>query len=157
MIAVVPGSFDPLTMGHLDIIRRAAVMYERVVVGVGQNSTKSYLFAPPERLELAAAACSDLENVEVRGFEGLLVDFCRTVGAQAIVKGARTGTDFDNELLMARMNWALTGVETVILPAAAAWGHVSSTLVRQISLLGGDVTDYVPPQVWHRLQERAPR
>ncbi len=154
MRVVVPGSFDPVTQGHLDIFRRAAALFGDVIVGVGVNSTKSYLFSAEERLELVRAAVADLPGVTAEPLAGLLVDFCRQVGAQAIVKGGRGGADFEFEVQMAQMNHALTGVETVVLPASAEWAFVSSTLVRQVASLGGDVTPFVPPCVWARLVAR---
>lgn len=154
MRAVVPGSFDPITNGHLDVVTRAAALFESVVVAVGSNSTKSYLFEPGERVELVRAATSGLDGVTVEPFEGLLVDFCRLHGIGAVVKGARGGGDFDVEVGMARMNHSLTGIETVILPAAVQWSYVSSTLVREVALMGGDVTPYVPAAVADRLGTR---
>jgi len=152
--AVVPGSFDPITNGHIDVIRRAAAIFDEVVVAVGANSSKRYLFEPDERLELVRAATADIAGVSAEPLSGLLVDFCRAQGAEAIVKGARGAVDFDFEVGMARMNSSLTGVETVILPAAAQWSFVSSTLVREVATLGGDATPYVPAVVAERLATR---
>jgi pantetheine-phosphate adenylyltransferase len=152
--AVVPGSFDPITNGHLDVIRRARAVFDEVVVAVGANSSKRYLFEPVERLELVRAATAEVEGVTAEPLHGLLVEFCRLHGAGAIVKGARAATDFDFEVGMARMNHSLTGIETVILPAAAQWSYVSSTLVREIALLGGDAAPYVPDVVAQRLATR---
>lgn len=154
MRAVVPGSFDPITNGHLDIIRRARAIFDHVVVAVGANSSKRYLFEPPERLELVRAAIADLDGVTAEPLDGLLVAFCTRHNAGAIVKGARGATDFDFEVGMARMNQSLTGVETVILPASATWSYVSSTLVREVATLGGDVGPYVPDVVVQRLASR---
>jgi pantetheine-phosphate adenylyltransferase len=152
--AVVPGSFDPITNGHLDVIRRARAIFDEVVVAVGANSSKRYLFEPVERLELVRAATAHLEGVTAEPLTGLLVDFCRTRGAEAIVKGGRGGTDFEFEVGMARMNHSMTGVETVILPASAQWSFVSSTLVREVARLGGDAAPYVPDVVAARLATR---
>ena len=154
MKAVVPGSFDPITHGHLDVISRAAAIFDSVIVAVGVNSSKSYLFDFGERLDLVRQACSDLRGVTAEPLDGLLVDFCTAHGATAIVKGARGSTDFDYEVGMARMNHALTGVETVVLPASTQWSYVSSTLVRQIASLGGDVTAFVPDVVIERLERK---
>ena len=154
MRAVVPGSFDPITNGHLDVIRRARAIFDEVVIAVGANSGKRYLFEPDERLELVRAATADIEGVTAEPLTGLLVDFCTAHGAGAIAKGARGATDFDFEVGMARMNQSLTGVETVILPAAAQWSYVSSTLVREIATLGGDAAPYVPAVVAQRLATR---
>ncbi len=154
MRVVVPGSYDPVTNGHLDIISRAARLFGDVVVGVGVNSTKSYLFSAEERLDLVREAVGDLAGVSAEPLDGLLVDFCTRIGAGAIVKGGRGGADFEFEVQMAQMNQALTGVETIVLPASAQWAYVSSTLVRQIATLGGDVSAFVPPCVTARLVAR---
>lgn len=154
MRAVVPGSFDPITNGHLDVIRRARAVFDHVVVAVGANSSKKYLFEPVERLELVRAAVADLDGVSAEMLDGLLVEFCTRHQAGAIVKGARGAVDFDFEVGMARMNHSLTGVETVILPASAPWSYVSSTLVREVATLGGDVGPYVPDVVAARLASR---
>ena len=154
MRAVVPGSFDPITNGHLDVIRRARAIFDEVVVAVGANSSKRHLFELEERLELVRDATADIEGVTAEPLTGLLVDFCKAHGAGAIAKGARGATDFDFEVGMARMNQSLTGVETVILPAAAQWSYVSSTLVREIATLGGDAAPYVPAVVAERLATR---
>jgi pantetheine-phosphate adenylyltransferase len=151
--AVIPGSYDPLTLGHLDMVERTARLFEEVVVAVGVNSAKDYLFTFEERLDLARRSVAGLAHVTVEPLTGLLVDFCRSQGAGTIVKGARSGLDFEAELAQAQMNRSHTGIETLILPTSAAWGFVSSTLVRQLALGGGDVTQYVPPAVqdyWRR-------
>ncbi|HET7725032.1 MAG TPA: pantetheine-phosphate adenylyltransferase [Propionibacteriaceae bacterium] len=150
----MPGSFDPITNGHLDVIRRARAIFDEVVVAVGANSSKTYLFPPDERLELVRAATADLDGVRAEPLSGLLVDFCRSHGADAIVKGGRAGGDFEFEVGMARMNHSMTGVETVILPASAQWSFVSSTLVREVARLGGDAAPYVPDVVAARLAMR---
>ncbi|WP_395694244.1 pantetheine-phosphate adenylyltransferase [Nocardioides sp.] len=155
--AVCPGSFDPVTNGHLDIIRRASALFEELVVATGTNASKSRLFDPDERLEMLREACADLPNVSVRGFTGLIVDFCREIDAQAIVKGLRGGNDYEYELPMAQMNAHLTGVETVFVPTDASLGYVSSTLVKEVATFGGDVSGLVPPAVHRRLQERLGR
>ena len=155
--AVCPGSFDPVTNGHLDIIRRASALFEELVVATGTNASKSRLFDPEERLEMLREACADLPNVSVRGFTGLIVDFCREIDAQAIVKGLRGGNDYEYELPMAQMNAHLTGVETVFVPTDASLGYVSSTLVKEVATFGGDVSGLVPPAVHRRLQERLGR
>jgi pantetheine-phosphate adenylyltransferase len=150
---VVPGSYDPFTLGHLDVVRRASGLFGEVVVAVGVNATKDYLFTLDERVELARAACQDVPGVTVVPMSGLLVDFCQAVGVTTIVKGARSGQDFVVELGMAQMNGSLAPVETLILPAAPSWGFVSSTLIRQIARGGGDVQPFVPAVVfdyWRR-------
>lgn len=148
--AVCPGSFDPITLGHLDIVRRARRMFDVVVVGVARNAAKNALLEQPERVELARAAlAADPETADVRVevVPGLLVDFCRDVGAVAVVKGLRGGADFDAEQPMALMNRHLTGVETVFLPGDQRYAHVASSLVRDIARYGGPIDDLVPPGV----------
>lgn len=149
--AVCPGSFDPPTLGHLDIFRRSAALFDELVVATGTNISKSRLFDPEERLEMLREACADLPNVTVMGFTGLIVDFCREIDAQAIVKGLRGGNDYEYELPMAQMNAHLTGVETVFVPTTASLGYVSSSLVKEVASLGGDVSALVPPAVQARL------
>ena len=152
--AVCPGSFDPVTNGHLDILRRAAGLFDELVVATGTNPSKSRLFDPEARMEMLREVCADLPNVTVMGFSGLIVDFCRGIGAQAIVKGLRGGTDYEYELPMAQMNAHLTGVETVFVPTNAALGYVSSSLVKEVASLGGDVSALVPDFVHDRLVGR---
>lgn len=152
MKAVCPGSFDPITHGHLDVIGRAAALFDEVIVAVGRNSAKSYLFDTDERVELCRAATADLANVRVEVLSGLLVDYCRDRGAQVVVKGLRFASDFDFELQMAHINHSLTGLETVLLPASAQWGTLSSTMIREVASLGGDVRAFVPPLVAERIE-----
>ena len=152
--AVCPGSFDPVTFGHLDIVRRAAGLFDELVVATGTNISKSRLFDPEERLEMLREACADLPNVKVMGFTGLIVDFCREIDAPAIVKGLRGGNDYEYELPMAQMNSHLTGIETIFIPTAASLGYISSSLVKEVASLGGDVSELVPPAVHARLVQR---
>ena len=152
--AVCPGSFDPVTNGHLDIVGRAAGLFDEVVVAVGVNASKRRLFSSEERMEMLREVCADLPNVRVEGFTGLIVDFCRVIDAAAIVKGLRGGNDYEYELPMAQMNAHLTGVETVFVPTSAALGYVSSSLVKEVATLGGDVSGLVPASVHARLQAR---
>ena len=152
--AVCPGSFDPVTNGHLDIIRRAAAIFDELVVATGTNPSKSRLFEPEARLEMLREVCAEVPNVTVMGFTGLIVDFCREIGAGAIVKGLRGGNDYEYELPMAQMNSHLTGVETVFVPTNAALGYVSSSLVKEVAGLGGDVSALVPSVVHARLVAR---
>ena len=154
MTAVLcPGSFDPITVGHIDIITRARDLFGAVLVGVGRNNQKQYLFGD-ERLQLVKDALAGMEGVEVAPIEGLLVDFCRDNGIATVVKGLRFGADFDFELQMAHMNRGLTGLETVLLPAAAEHVTLSSTILREVMKLGGDVTPYVPENVARAIQQR---
>jgi pantetheine-phosphate adenylyltransferase len=152
--AVCPGSFDPVTNGHLDIVRRATTLFDEVVVAVGINVSKNRLFTPEERLAMLEQAVADLANVRVEGFTGLITTYCREAGAVAIVKGLRSGTDFDYELQMAQMNAHLTGVETVFVPADPQYGFVSSSLVKEVASYGGDVAGLVPDFVLGPLTEK---
>lgn len=156
--AVCPGSYDPVTLGHLDVIVRAAALYDEVVVAVLHNPAKQGTFTVPERVGLvedAVAAAGVTSGVRVEAFaDRLLVDVCRDVGAEAVVKGLRSGDDFSYELPMALMNRHLTGVETVFLPGEPSLGHVSSSLVKEVVRYGGDVTGLVPEPVRRALEER---
>ena len=150
---VCPGSFDPVTLGHLDIIRRAADRFDRVVVACLQNAGKSPMFDPEERLAMLREVTADLPGVEVRVFDGLLVDFCREVGVGIIVKGLRAVSDFEYELQMAQMNAHIGDVDTLFLSASPLYSFLSSSLVKEVTRFGGDVADLVPPQVARRLAE----
>ncbi len=152
--AVCPGSFDPATYGHLDIVRRSSGLFDEVVVAVGTNVSKSRLFDPDERIAMMREACADLPNVSVEGFTGLVTTFCAERDATAIVKGLRAASDFDYELQMAQMNASLTGVETVFIPTSPDRGFVSSSLVKEVAGFGGDVSAFVPPFVHDRLRVR---
>jgi pantetheine-phosphate adenylyltransferase len=153
--AVCPGSFDPVTLGHLDVVRRAATLFDEVVVAVGTNPSKSRLFTDDERLDMLRRACADIDGVTVASFRGLLTDFCTANDLHAIVKGLRAGTDFDYELPMAHMNSTLApGVETVYLPTSAGWSFVSSSLVKEVAGFGGDVSRFLPDFVHDALVER---
>ena len=154
MKVLVPGSFDPITVGHLDIVRRAHALFGEVVVAIGNNSTKSYLFSFEERVALVEGATADLGGITVEAMDGLLVDFCNDRGIPAVVKGLRFGADFDFELQMAHMNEEMGGIETVLLPAARDHVTLSSTLIRQVVRLGGDVSPYVPANVAVALAEK---
>jgi pantetheine-phosphate adenylyltransferase len=154
-VAVVyPGSFDPVTNGHLDVIERAAEGFDRVVVAVLRNVSKRPLFTLDERLDLLRDATAALPGVEVIAFEGLLVDVCRDLGVGLIVKGLRAAADFEYELRMAQMNRHLAGVDTLFLPTSPAWSYLSSSLVKEVARFGGDVADLVPPAVAALLRER---
>jgi len=152
--AVCPGSFDPVTNGHLDIIRRAARLFDEVTVGVLVNPNKKGLFSVDERLTMLGDVVTGLDNVKVEAFEGLLVDFCRDHDIDAIVKGLRAVGDFDTELQMAQMNASLSGVETVFVPTSPEWSFLASSLVKEVARFGGDVSGLVPSEVLTRLTER---
>jgi len=153
--AVCPGSFDPVTNGHVDVITRAAALYDELVVAVLMNPGKAGLFDVEERMGLLREAVVDVPNVTVDGFEGLLVDYCRHRDIPVIVKGLRAVGDFEYELQMAQMNRELAGVETVFMPTAPQVGHLSSSLVKQIARFGGDVSTLVPKAVNDRLVAQA--
>jgi pantetheine-phosphate adenylyltransferase len=152
--AVCPGSFDPVTNGHIDIISRAAKLFDEVVVAVGTNQSKSRLFTPDERMEMLTEAVRPHDNVVVAGFEGLLTDFCEKRGIIAIVKGLRAVSDFDYELQMAQMNASLAEVETVFVPTSPEYSFLASSLVKEVAAFGGDVSKLVPPHVLSRLGSR---
>ena len=155
--AVCPGSFDPVTHGHLDIVGRAALLFDEVVVAVGVNSAKKRLFTPEERMAMLERACEPWDNVRVDSFAGLLTDFCRENDVQAIVKGLRAVSDFDYELQMAQMNASLTDVETVFVPTSPEWSFLASSLVKEVASFGGDVSGLVPDFVRDALVERLAR
>ena len=158
--AVCPGSFDPVTNGHIDIVSRASALFDEVVVAVGINKSKHRLFAPEERIAMLQQACSGFDNVRVDGFTGLLTTFCQENGIHAIVKGLRAVSDFDYELQMAQMNASLTDVETVFIPTSPAYSFLASSLVKEVAAFGGDVSSLVPDfvltQLTARLAERGP-
>ena len=152
--ALVPGSFDPPTKGHLDVIARCVNLYDRVVVGVVLNPSKQSMFTSDGGLDMLRESCGQWPNVEFVAFNGLLVDCARDVGAEVIVKGLRAMTDFDYELQLAQMNRHLSGIVTMFVATAPALGYLSSSLVREVALLGGDVDELVPPVVAAALKER---
>lgn len=149
---VCPGSFDPVTNGHLDIIERSSRLFDEVVVAVLVNENKRGLFSIDERLELIGEATAHLPNVSTASFAGLLVDFCTQNGIDAIVKGLRAVTDFDYELQMAQMNGSLTDVDTVFIPTSPEYSFLASSLVKEVAKHGGDVSALVPPVVLDRLK-----
>ena len=148
---VCPGSFDPVTNGHLDIVRRASRLFDEVVVAVLVNESKKSLFSLEERIELLGLATADLPNVTVASFRGLLVDFCTEHDVAAIVKGLRAVSDFDYELQMAQMNGSLTDVDTVFIPTSPEYSFLASSLVKEVAKGGGDVSGLVPDFVLERL------
>jgi pantetheine-phosphate adenylyltransferase len=151
---VCPGSFDPVTNGHLDIISRAAQLYDEVVVAVAQNPSKTTLFTAEERVELIREATKQLENVRVDRFVGLTVDFCRDNDISAIVKGLRAVSDFDYEMQMAQMNYNQAGVETLFMTTNPLYAFLSSSLVKDFAKFGGDVSGLVPSSVLDQLNRR---
>ena len=153
--ALVPGSFDPVTYGHLDVIERVARFFDRVIVAVIRNPQKSAsLFSLEERESMLAEVTGHLDNIQIEYFAGLLVDFARMHGADTIVKGLRAVTDFDYELQMAQMNQSLSGIDTFFLATSPQYSFLSSSLVREVARFGGDVSTLVPPVVAARLDQR---
>ncbi|CAN5842361.1 MAG: pantetheine-phosphate adenylyltransferase [Actinomycetota bacterium] len=152
--AVCPGSFDPVTNGHLDVIQRASSRFDRLLVACLRNAGKQPLFDLDIRLALLNEVVADLDNVEVAAFDGLLVDFCRERGVSVIVKGLRAVSDFEYELQMAQMNSHLGNVETFFMTTSPIYSFLSSSLVKEVARFGGDVTDFVPPAVVDRLAEQ---
>jgi len=151
---VCPGSFDPITNGHLDIIGRAARLYDEVTVAVLINVEKSSLFTVDERIEILQTVTKEYGNVKVQKFHGLLVDFCKKNDIPAIVKGIRVVSDFDYELQMAQLNYRLSGVETLFMPTNPEYSFLSSSRVKEIARYGGDVSGLVPDLVHKLLIER---
>jgi pantetheine-phosphate adenylyltransferase len=154
LTALCPGTFDPVTNGHLDIIERAAGLFDEVVVAVVANPSKEPMFSLDERRRMLEESLESLENVRVDSFEGLLVDYARERGVRAVVKGIRAISDFDYELQMAQMNHRLAGVETCFIPTNPIWSYLSSSLVKEVARLGGDVSGLVPDHVLTLLKER---
>lgn len=154
LTALCPGTFDPVTNGHLDIIERAGRRFDAVVVGVLDNPAKDPLFSAEERVQLLKEATVGLANVTVVSFGGLLVESAKSLGADVVVKGLRAVTDFEYEIQMAQMNYALAGVETLFMTTGPQWSFVSSSLVKEVARFGGDVSELVPPVVAERLRER---
>jgi pantetheine-phosphate adenylyltransferase len=154
-VAVYTGTFDPVHLGHLDIIARGSRLFDRLIVGVGINPDKATLFTTEERVELIQNVTREFENVEVVGFEGLAVQFVRQCGARIMIRGLRTLSDMEYEFTMSLMNLNLDpGIETVFLMAKEEFSHVSSSLLRQIAKLGGDLTKFLPEPVKAALMEQ---
>jgi pantetheine-phosphate adenylyltransferase len=152
--AVCPGSFDPPTNGHLDVVGRSSALFDEVVVAVLVNKSKKSLFTVDERMDMLTEVLSEYPNVTVGSFHGLLVDYCRANDIRAIVKGLRAVTDFDYELQMAQMNQRLSGVDTLFMSTSPEYSFVSSSLVKEVATYGGDVAHLLPPTVHRRLLDR---
>ncbi len=154
-IGIYAGSFDPVTYGHLDVIRRAAKIFDQLIVAIGVNQTKPPMFTVPERLEMIRDLCKKVQNVEVASFSGLAVSFATKREATALVRGLRTEMDFIYEMQMALMNRSLSSaLETIFIPTSQDYGHVSSTLVKEVATYGGDVSSLVPPLVARKIAEK---
>ncbi|HEX9297304.1 MAG TPA: pantetheine-phosphate adenylyltransferase [Polyangiaceae bacterium] len=151
-LAVYAGSFDPVTNGHIDLIDRASKLFQAVVVALGVHPTRAPLFTMEERLALLTEVARPFTNVEIRSFDGLLIDFCHSIGARVIVRGLRAATDFEYELQIAHANADLMPeIDTIFLPTRTNYGFVSASLVRDIAIHGGDVSRYAPPAVLQAL------
>ncbi len=152
--ALVPGSFDPPTKGHLDVIERCSGIFDRVLVAVVENPAKEPLFTAAERMDLIGTSCTAWDNVEIGSFAGLLVDYAAEQGIDVIVKGLRAMTDFDYEFQMSQMNRHLSGIVTLFVATKPEYGYLSSSLVKQVAGLGGSVDSLVPEPVARALKER---
>ncbi len=156
--AMYPGTFDPITLGHEDLVRRACRLFDKVVVAIAANPGKEPMFSPEERVELAQTVLSEIDNVEVCGYKGLTVDFARENNLQVIVRGLRAISDFEYEFQLANMNRHLTDdVETAFLTPTETYTYISSSLVREICSMGGDISEFVSPKVKAALMERCGR
>jgi pantetheine-phosphate adenylyltransferase len=153
LTALCPGTFDPVTNGHIDIIRRAATSFGSVVVAVLENPGKAPLFSVEDRVSMLKEAIADVEGVQVEAFSGLLVNYARSKGSAVVVKGIRAVSDFDYELQMAQMNHRMAGVETFFVPTSPQWSYLSSSLIKEVVRFGGDVSGLVPPFVQQRLAD----
>jgi len=157
LTALCPGTFDPVTNGHLDIIERAADRFDAVIIGVLDNPAKQPLFGVDERVQMLKEVTAGLGNVEVDSFTGLLVEYATRKGAGVVVKGLRAVTDFEFEIQMAQMNHQLTGLETLFMSTSPSWSFLSSSLVKEVARLGGDVSGLVPKIVNERLVDALSR
>jgi pantetheine-phosphate adenylyltransferase len=158
LLAVYAGSFDPVTLGHLDLIERSASLFDEVVVAVGKHATKKAFFSFQERTDLLREVTKDMKNVRIESFDGLLIHFCERIGARVIVRGLRAATDFEYELQISHANADLAPkIDTVFLPTRTRYGFVSASLVREIASHGGDVSHYAPPVVCEALAAKLGR
>ena len=155
--AIFPGSFDPITNGHLDVINRGRVLFDELIVAVGTSPIKNALFSPEERFEMIKHILADTPRVKVETFDGLMVDFARQKKADVILRGIRSLTDFHYEFRLAMTNRAVAGIETIFVMASAEYGFTSSTLIREVASLGGDVSNLIPKLVNDKLKERFTR
>ena len=154
-IAIYPGSFDPVTYGHIDIIERASRLTDRLIIGVLKNSSKTPLFSTDERVKMLSEAISYIPNVTVESFEGLTVEFAKSVGANAMIRGLRAETDFEYELQLSQTNKVLEqSIDTIFLTTNLKYSYLSSTITKEIAVYGGDISRFVPPNVEKALKEK---
>jgi pantetheine-phosphate adenylyltransferase len=152
--AIFPGSFDPITNGHLDVINRAVKLFDELIIAVGRSPIKNAIFTPEERVEMIAELTADMPGVSVEGFDGLTVEYAAQKKADVILRGLRSLTDVHYEFKLAMTNRAVTGIETVFIMASAEYGFTSSTLIREAAAMGGNVSNLIPEAVYDRLQQR---
>lgn len=152
--AIFPGSFDPITLGHLDVIRRGNKLFDHVVVAVGQNPDKKELFSKTERVEMIRRLVSDMPRVSVESFDCLTVEFARLKKADVMLRGLRNLTDVEYEFQLAMTNRTVAGIETVFVMTSEEYGYINSSMVKQLALLGGDVSKLVPPSIFERLNQK---
>jgi len=152
--AIFPGSFDPITNGHLDVVRRSVKLFDELIIAVGRSPVKNQLFTPEERVEMIAELITDLPDVSVESFEGLTVEYAARRKADVILRGLRSLTDVQYEFQLAMTNRAVAGIETVFIMTSEQYGFTSSTLIREIASLGGDLSNLIPPSVHKRLENR---
>lgn len=152
--AIFPGSFDPITNGHLDVIQRAVKLFDEVIVAVGRSPLKDQLFSPAERVEMISELIKDMPRVSVESFEGLTVKYAAAKKASVILRGLRSLTDVHYEFELAMTNRSVAGIETVFIMTTEQYGFISSTLIRQVASLGGDISTMVPANVYSRLRQR---
>lgn len=152
--AIFPGSFDPITNGHLDVVKRGIQLFDELIIAVGRSPIKNSLFTPQQRVEMIAELIKDIPRVSVESFEGLTVEFAKAKKADVILRGLRSLTDVEYEFQLALTNRALAGIETIFVMASEKYGFTTSTMIRQVAGLGGDVSMLVPPLVYEKLQKR---
>lgn len=154
-VAIYPGSFDPVTYGHLDIIKRTADVFDKVIIGVLINNSKKPLFSVEERVEMIKVTTRDIPNIEVVSFGGLLVDFCKKMGVNVIVRGIRAVSDFEYELMMAQTNKQLCpDIETMFFATNSKYSFLSSSTVRELAFFDGDISQFVPPEICERIHQK---
>jgi len=152
--AIFPGTFDPITNGHLDVIKRGIKLFDELIIAVGRSPIKNPLFTPDERVEMIAELVADIPGVSVESFDGLTVEYAAKKGADAILRGLRSLTDVQYEFKLAMTNRAVAGIETVFVMTSEEYGFTSSTLIREVASLGGNVSNLIPKNIYNRLQER---